>query len=116
MGIQNYSERVLLVTLPEQPRQGDELEEVAIILSEQVDRDVVVDFAGVRMLTSETLCNLVTLDRLLRKFGHLLVLCNVSAEIKHIFVRTGLAAIFEFAEDESAALDCIRNSAGLPAQ
>lgn len=115
MGIQNYSERVLLITLPEQPRQGDELEEVTRILSEEVDRDVVVDFSSVRMLTSETLCNLVMLDRLLRKSGHLLVLCNVSAEIKHIFVRTGLVAVFEFAKDESAALHCVRNGAGLPA-
>lgn len=115
MGIQNYSERVLLVTLPEQPRQGDELEEAIRMLSEEVNHDVVVDFSSVRMLTSETLCNLVMLDRLVRKFGHLLVLCKVSAEIKHIFVRTGLAAVFEFAKDEPAALHCIRNRAGLPA-
>jgi anti-anti-sigma regulatory factor len=109
VGIQHFSEKVLLITLPEQPQQGDELEEVSIMLSEKVDRDVLVDFSQVRVLTSEALCRLMILDRLLRGSGCMLILCNVSSEIKHVFIRTGLVTIFEFAEDELAALRRIRS-------
>jgi anti-anti-sigma regulatory factor len=115
VAIQKLSESILLVALSEQPQQGDELEEVTRILSENAERDVVVDFAQVRMLTSETLCNLMILERLLRESGRLLVLCNVSAEVKHVFVRTGLVTVFGFAEDESAALQQLSSGARLSA-
>jgi anti-sigma B factor antagonist len=79
------------------------------MLSEKVDRDVLVDFSQVQVLTSEALCRLMILDRLLRGSGCMLILCNVSSEIKHVFIRTGLVTIFEFAEDELAALRRIRS-------
>ena len=105
MGIQHFSDNVLLVRLPEQPQQGDELEEVSNVLSEEVDRDVIIDFSEVRLLTSETLCRLIVLERLLMRSGRVLVLCNVSGDIKHVFIRTGLVSIFEFAKDKEAALE-----------
>jgi anti-anti-sigma regulatory factor len=114
VGIQNFSENVLLITLPEQPQKGDEFEKVGKILSEEVDRDAVVDFSKVQMLTSGTLCALIILDRLLKGYGRLLVLCNVSPEIKHIFSLTGLVVVFEFAEDELAALQRIRIACRVP--
>jgi anti-anti-sigma regulatory factor len=110
VGIQHFAENVLLVTLPEQPQQDDELEEVSRILSEKVDHDVMVDFSGVELLTSETLCRLMILDRLLRGYGRVLILYNVSSEIKHVFIRTGLETVFEFAEDELAAFRHIRSA------
>ena len=108
MGIQHFADHVLLVILPEQPQQGDELEEVSKILSEKVDHDVMVDFSAVELLTSETLCHLMILDRLLRGYGRVLILYNVSSEIKHVFIRTGLETVFEFEDDEIAAFRHIR--------
>lgn len=110
VGIQHFAENVLLVTLPEQPQQDDELEEVSRILSEKVDHDVMVDFSEVELLTSETLCRLMILDRLLRGYGRVLIVYNVSSEIKHVFIRTGLETVFEFAEDELAAFRHIRSA------
>ncbi|MHC4426205.1 MAG: STAS domain-containing protein [Planctomycetota bacterium] len=109
MGIQNFSEGVLLITLPEQPQQADDLEAVNRMLSAVVDRDVVIDFSKVEMLTSETICGLMILDRLLRGSGRRLILCGVPSVIKQIFVRTGLLTVFEFADDPLAALEHIRS-------
>jgi len=119
VGIQNLSENVLLITLPEQPQRGDELEKVKRVLSEELNLNVVVDFSRVQMLTSEILCGLITLNRSLREFGRLLVLCNVPSKIKHILFpnRTlswkGLTTVFEFAKDEWAALHRIRSESHL---
>ena len=115
MAIQNFSEDVLLITLPEQPQHGDELEKVNKMLSNKTDRDVVVDFSKVEMLTSGTICSLIILDRLLRGSGRQLVLCNVSSVIKQIFVRTDLLTVFEFADNELVALQHVRSSRISPA-
>ena len=109
MGIQHFSDNVLLVRLPEQPQQGDELEEVSNVLSEEFDRDVIVDFCEVKLLTSEMLCRLIVLERLLMRLGRVLILCNISGDIKHVFIRTGLVSIFEFAKDEHSALQKTEN-------
>ena len=110
MGIRSISEDILFVTLPSQPHLGSELDEVAEMIGEGCDRDVIVDFSDVGMLTSESICALMILDKYLSSFGRRLVFCNASAEVKHIFGRTGLEAIFRFAEDESAALQIARHS------
>lgn len=109
MGIQNLSENVLLINLPEQPQQGDELESVHGMLGDRIGSDVVIDFTKVKMLTSESICGLMILERLLRGAGHRLILCSVPSKIKQIFVRTGLLTVFEFTDDELAALECLRS-------
>jgi len=114
VGVQEFSENVLLITLPVEPQQGDELEKVNTLLSEEANRDVIVDFSKVKILTSETLSDLMILDRILGDSRRFMVLCNVPSKIQHVFVRTGLAAIFEFAKDELAALQYIRNESHSP--
>jgi len=119
VAIQNLSENVVLITLPEQPQRGDELEKVKRVLSEELNLNVVVDFSRVQMLTSEILCGLITLDRTLREFGRQLVLCNVPSKIKNILFPhktlywKGLTTVFEFAKDEWAALQRIRRESHL---
>ncbi len=113
MGIQNLSDNILLATLPEQPHLGNELDAINKIVSEGCDRNVIIDFYQVKMLTSESICSLIILERLLSGLGHKLVLCNVPAEIKQIFTRTGLEPSFEFADDDYTALQSIRSSSYL---
>ena len=110
MEVENYLKDVLLVTLPREPHLGSELDEVTEWVSEGCNRDVIVDFSDVEMLTSETICEFMILDKYLSSFGRQLVFYNASAEIKHIFGRTGLASVFTFADDESAALQAVRRS------
>ncbi|MHC4508359.1 MAG: STAS domain-containing protein [Planctomycetota bacterium] len=109
MPIANLSEDVLLIALPEQPQNTDELDEVNKMFGDSVDRDVIVDLSMVQMLTSGTICSLIILDRLLRGAGHQLVLFNVPSPVKKVFVRTDLLTVFEFAHDEAAALEQVRS-------
>ena len=79
MDTQNFSEDVLFINLPEYPQHGDEIDTINKMLSNSVDRDVVIDFSKVKMLTSENICGLMILDKLLKGSGHQLVLCYVSS-------------------------------------
>ena len=109
MGIQNFSEDVILFTLPEQPQHGDEIDIVNKLLSDSVDFDVMVDFSKVEMLTSGSICGLMILSKLLQGAGRKLVLFNLPSAIQQIFVRTGLISVFDLADDELDAQQRIQN-------
>ena len=109
MGIQNFSEDVLLITLPEQPQHGRDIEIVNKLLSDSVDFDVLVNFSKVEILTSGSICGLMILDKLLTGSGRKLVLYNLPSAIKQIFVRTGLLAVFDLADDELDAQQRIQD-------
>ena len=100
MGIQTFSEDILLINLPEQPQQGDEIDIVNKLLSDSVDFDVMVNFSKVEMLTSGSICGLMILSKLLQGAGRKLVLYNLPPAIKQIFERTGLITVFELADNE----------------
>lgn len=104
MGIQFFSEDILVVTLPSQPQQSNEFEALNTMLSETIEHDVVMDFSDVEMLTSESICGLLILAKLLGGAGHEFVLCSVPAPINDIFNRTGLLSVFDFADTEADAL------------
>ena len=109
MGIQTFSEDILLITLPEQPQHSDEIEIVNKLLSDSVDFDVIVDFSKVEILTSGSICGLMILSKLLQGAERKLVLYNLPAAIKQIFERTGLVTVFDLADDESDAQQHIQD-------
>lgn len=109
MGIQNFSEDILIINLPEQPQHGEEIDIVNKLLSSSVDFDVLVDFSIVEILTSESICGLMILDKLLKGSGRKLVLYNLPSAIKQIFVRTGLLTVFDLADDQFDALQHIQD-------
>ncbi|UCE48742.1 MAG: STAS domain-containing protein [Phycisphaerales bacterium] len=104
MGIRFISDDILLVSLPAQPQQSDEFEMLNGMLSEKIDHDIVMDFTEVEMLTSESICGLLILAKLLAGAGHEFVLCSVPPAINDIFNRTGLLSVFEFADTEADAV------------
>jgi len=109
MGIQNFSEDIILITLPQQPQYGQEIEIVNKLLSDSVDFDVMVDFSKVEILTSGSICGLITLDKTLKGSGRKLVFFDIPSAIKQIFVRTGLLAVFVLVDDEFDALEHIQD-------
>jgi len=109
MGIQNFLEDILLIILPQQPQHGQEIEIVNKLLSDAVDFDVMVDFSKVEILTSESICGLITLDKLLKASGRKLVFFNIPSAIKQIFVRTGLLTFFDLVDDEFDAIQHIQD-------
>jgi anti-anti-sigma factor len=104
MGIQNWSDDIILVDLPGEPQMGDELKAVTEIARDRGDCDVVMDFSNVDIVTSSSLSKFLKIRKLLADCGHRLVFCNVAAATKGIFTVTGIDGIFEFAEDKFVAL------------
>jgi anti-anti-sigma factor len=104
MGIQNWSENIVLVDLPQEPEMGDELKAVTEIMRDRGDCDLVVDFSAVDIVTSSSLSKLLKLRKLVGDCGHRLVFCSVAPATKGIFTVTGLDGVFELADDKFVAL------------
>lgn len=104
MAIHNLTENVIIVTLPPEPKISEELKKINELISGKCDRDVIIDFTNVEIVTSQSISNLLISRSLLRESGHQLMLCNVSMPTKCIFTVAGLDAAFEFADNRQAAL------------
>jgi len=103
MGIQEWSEDIILVDLPAEPDMGEELKTVTTLVRDRGDCDVVIDFSNVDIVTSSSLSKLLKLRKLLSDCGHRLVFCSVAPATKGIFTVTGLEGIFELADDKFPA-------------
>ena len=104
MGIQNWSDDILLVELPQEPQLADELRMVTEIVRDRGDCNVVIDFSTVDIVTSSSLSALLKLRKLLTDCGRRLVFCNVARATKSIFTVTGIDEIFEFVDEKFIAL------------
>lgn len=104
MGIQNWSDNVILVNLAAEPYMGEELATAITLAAEHPDKDVVIDFSDVAIVTSSSLSKLLKLRKTLFDNGRRLVLCSMSPKTKQIFKLTGLDGVFEFLDDQFLAL------------
>ena len=104
MGIQNWSDDIILVDLPQEPEMADELKTVIEMVRDRGNCDVVIDFSSVDIVTSSSLSKLLKLRKLLADCAHRLVFCNVAAATKGIFTVTGLDGVFEIVDDKFVAL------------
>ncbi len=99
MGVQQWSEDIILVDLPRRLQQHEELKRVIEMVHERGDCDVVVDFSDVDVVGCTTLTWLLELRQLLRDRGRRLVLCSVTPATKGIFTIARLDEVFDFVED-----------------
>jgi anti-anti-sigma factor len=104
MGIQNWSEDIILVDLPAEPEMGEELKTVTEMVRDRGDCEVVADFSKVDIITSSSLSKLLRLRKLVGDCGHRLVFCSVAPATKGIFTVTGLDGVFEIVDDKFIAL------------
>jgi len=104
VGIQDWSDDIILVDLPQEPEIADELKTVIEIARDRGDCDVVIDFSSVDIVTSSSLSRLLKLRKLMSDCGHRLVFCSVAPATKGIFTVTGLDGIFELVDDKFVAL------------
>ena len=105
MGMQTWSNDILLVDLPQEERpMGDELKTVIAEVRDRGDIDVLIDFSNVDVFNSSNISELLKLHKLLKDCGHRLVFCNVAAATKGLFAVTGLEGIFDMSDDKSLAL------------
>jgi anti-anti-sigma regulatory factor len=111
MGIQNLSEDILLVELPDtEPDIADELKTVNETLSDKRSCDVIVDFSGVEVITSSSISNLLIMRSFLSERERRLILCNVAVTTKGIFVVAGLSEAFEFVDDRPTAVASVQHA------
>ena len=108
MGIQDWSDDIVLVDLPAEPHMADELTTVTEIVRDRGDCDVVIDFSGVDIITSSSLSKLLKLRKLLTDCGHRLVFCSVAAATRGVFTVTGLDGVFEIVDDKFVALAALQ--------
>jgi len=104
MGIQNWSDEIVLVNLAKEPQLGEELQVVIDTAGDKGNCDVVVDFTDVDIVTSSSIAKLLKLRETLAGCGHRIVFCCVDAKTKKIFRLTGLENTFEFVDDQFVAL------------
>jgi anti-anti-sigma factor len=104
MGIQNWSESLILVNVSKEPDMGEELLTVITLVTENNELDVVVDFADVDIVTSSSVAKLLKLRKVLYDNNRKLVFSSVRPKTKSIFNITGLDTVFEFVEDQFIAL------------
>jgi anti-anti-sigma factor len=104
MGIQNWSENIILVDLPAEPEITDEMKTVIEMVRDRGDCDVAMDFSCVDIITSSSLSAMLKLRKMLSDCGRRLVFCNVAAATRNVFATTGIDEIFEFADDKFTAL------------
>ncbi|MBN1805830.1 MAG: STAS domain-containing protein [Sedimentisphaerales bacterium] len=109
MEIRHLPENVLFVYL-EEPQLRNELIAVNEILSDGCAYDVIIDFSGIELLTSEGISSMIILERLLKGYGRKIILCAVSANNRQVLERTGIEPLFEFYKDESEALGFLQSS------
>ncbi len=110
MTIHHPPENLIVVDLPSKELQiADELKAVNEIIGENLECDVIIDFAAVEAITSSSLNNLQILRGLLVERGRRLILCNVSFITKCVFNVAGLEGVFEFVHDMPAAAAAVHS-------
>jgi anti-anti-sigma regulatory factor len=104
MGIQYWSQDIILVSLPWKLQEHEELQKVAEMVQQGGACSVVVDFSGVDIAGGRTLTRLLELRRLLRERGRRLVLCGLAPATRGVFTIARLDEGFDFVKDKFAAL------------
>ena len=104
MPIEQWSDEIIIVDLPDEPEMTDELISLGDLLLEKENYNVIVDLGGVGDITSESLSKLLKLHQLTSQVGRRFVLCNMGAEVEDILSATGLAGVFNLTENRFDAL------------
>jgi anti-anti-sigma regulatory factor len=104
MGIQHWSQNIILVSLPWKLQEHVELQRVVEMVQEEGACSVVVDFSRVDVAGGRTITRLLELRRLLQDRGRKLVLCGLAPATRGVFTIARLDEVFDFVKDKFAAL------------
>ncbi len=105
MGIQEWSAKIYVVELENDPQFTDDVNSLFDLITRCPERDVVLDFRNVGFVNSSNIAKLLRLRRqvVVENKRHL-KLCNIPTHIWGVFLVTGLDSLFEFVDDISSAL------------
>jgi anti-anti-sigma factor len=109
MPVENWSENVVVARVGSEPQFSETIESLEHVLTGR-PVDVVVDFAGVRVLNSSNVGALIRLRKQMIAKGRRLVLCGLGTEAWGVFLVTSLDKIFDFSNDVTTALATLQMS------
>jgi anti-anti-sigma factor len=88
----------VVIDLPPEPEVTEALETAITMARQHPERDMVIDFTRVSVVTSASLSKLLQLRKIVRDTGGSLVLRNMTPLTSGIFTVTGLDELFEFGD------------------
>lgn len=80
------------------------------LVEEQNRKKLLLNFAAVEFLSSETLGELIKLEKKVKQHAGKLVLTNIRPEILEVFVITRLNKLFEIVDDEAKGLASLKSA------
>jgi hypothetical protein len=104
MNAQDWLRRVIVITLPPEPRTSDELETITQAVLNEPNCDAVVDFADVQTVSYPTLVGLMILHRALNAAGRHLAFCNAET-VRDVFKTHSISRAFVASCDEGIILE-----------
>jgi len=105
MAIQQWSEKLVLADLQDDPQFTDDLNGLLDLVQAQSGLDVVLNFREVSFMNSSNIAKLLKLRKqVMITNDRQLKLCGISTHVWGVFLVTGLDKIFEFADDVATAL------------
>lgn len=105
MGLQDWSERIIVVELSDDPQFTDDLNALLDLVEKRNGADVLLNFAGVNFLNSSNIAKLLKLRKQLHSVTPgKLRLCGISNSVWGVFLVTGLDKLFEFSDDVASGL------------
>ncbi len=112
MWIENETDstRVLCTAVSREPELQRELDSINEIVNGRDDCCVIISLAGIEMLTSSTISQLLELHNSLSEQDRMLILCKVGLPVKGIFRTEGLSSVFNFAADMFSAKAMIQRT------
>jgi anti-anti-sigma factor len=112
MAIQDWSDKIVVAELADDPQFTDEISSLIENL-QQSPRDVVLNLNSVGFINSSNISKLLRLRKIMVGAGKHLILCGASTQVWGVLLVTGLDKIFEFTNDISTALAMLQ--LGIPA-
>jgi len=100
----DWSDDILIVKLPAEPQTSDELDTVAVMVSERPESDLIVDLGAVEKPACRSLCELMRLSRLVSDRGHRCVFCNVGTAAGRILNVYGFDRVLDIAAASEVVL------------
>lgn len=103
----DWSDKIVLANLTDEPALSDELSSIAERLTSQEGAPtphVVLDFSGVTYVNSSNIAQLLKLRKLLGEAGRQLRICGLNDEVWSVLLVTGLDRVFKFEPDTLTAL------------
>jgi len=100
-----WSKHLVIVKLPAEPHTNAELETVIWVAVNRVSSDIIIDFARIEAIGQESVCNLVILNRILRKSKRHLGLCHIHPAIKETLHKHGFCSVTEKDWDKEIILE-----------